>query len=148
MTTRENSSCHSKVTSESVPFRNTLGGFMTKVPQELGQGLCQPIFRSALGKRLLCRKWYHRLFFFFFFPKVFVIAKSMAPAHLGVLENYLFPYNALSNPFLAILALSLRKKDMFFLYLSVVGLECLFQNSLFLERKRGATLASSGLAHC
>lgn len=59
--------CHSKVTGESVPFRNTLGGFMTKVPQELGQGLCQPIFRSALGKRLLCRKWYHRLFFFFFF---------------------------------------------------------------------------------
>lgn len=47
VTTRENSSCHSKVTSESVPFRNTLGGFMTKVPQELGQGLCQPIFQKC-----------------------------------------------------------------------------------------------------
>lgn len=84
-------------------------GSWRRCPRNWDKGYVNLFFRSALGKRLLCRKWYHRLFFFFF-PKVFVIAKSMAPAHLGVLENYLFPYNALSNPFLAILALSLRKK--------------------------------------
>lgn len=115
------------VTSSQGPSE-TLGGFVSKVPQELEQELCGSIFQKCVRLSGFCVK--STTGFFFSFKSV-CHSKPWAPTHLGVLENYLFLYSALSNPFLAILALSLRKKTCFYI-LSVMGLECLFQNSFLL----------------
>lgn len=103
------------------------------------EGCVSLTFRSALRwwwpglSGFYVKKWYRRLFFFFF-SKVFCHSKLRGRQLTLRFQRiiYFFTMHFLTH-FLAILALSLRRKD--FLYLNVVGFECLFQNSLFPERK-------------
>lgn len=54
-------------------------------------------------------------FFFFFFQRCLLQQSPWAPTHLEVLENYLFLYNALSNPFFSYISIIFKKKRCFYI---------------------------------